>query len=93
MSDNMFDDYEENEVSRHHFTFSYENYEDDRRITVNRSFPSDSPWHGVLQEFVDFLSGIYGYDVSDRVRVQAYPFEYNMSESGWHGGTFRADEK
>lgn len=93
MSDNMFDTNYEEEVSRNHYTFSYEDYEDDRRITVNRSFPSDGTWHGILQEFVDFLSGVYGYDVSNKVRVQAYPFEYDMSESGWHGGTFRSEDK
>lgn len=37
-----------------------------KRITVDEC----SPWPVVLREFTNFLSGIYGYDISEQVFVK-----------------------
>lgn len=92
MKDDMFE-YDCDDVSRNHFSFSFVNPEDDRRITVDRSFEYDVTWPSVLQEFVDFLSGVYGYDISRKIKVQQYPFNIDMSVSGWHGDTFVEEDK
>jgi hypothetical protein len=45
----------------------------------------DATWTTVLQEFLDFLSGIYGYDLRDQVAVK---FKPHRAQEDWSGPTF-----
>lgn len=89
MSDNFYDDEYVSDKFRDYYTFTYREEDDDRNIHVRRSFEDATTWPVVLQEFLNFLNGVYGYDVSSKVRIEANPFGI---EQGWGGGTYDADE-
>lgn len=84
-----FDDEFGDDKFRDFYTFTYRELDDDRNIQVRRSFEDGSTWPVVLQEFLNFLNGVYGYDVSSKVRIEANPFGI---EGRWAGGTYDADE-
>lgn len=84
-----FDDEYNNDKFRDYYTFNYREETDDRNIHVRRSFENATTWPVVLQEFLNFLNNVYGYDVSSKVRIEANPFGI---EQGWAGGTYDADE-
>lgn len=45
----------------------------------------DATWTHVLENFLDFLGGIYGYDLRDQVAVK---FKPHRSQSDWSGPVF-----
>lgn len=68
------------------YTFSYfSGNQDDcegefpraKSINTNVEFDDASAWDAVLREFLDFLSSIYGYDISKSVDVKT--FEQRMA--------------
>ncbi len=60
------------------YIFSYSNHSDNSdinypvssRATKNIEVDDASPWPVVLREFTNFLSGIYGYDISKEVFIK-----------------------
>lgn len=38
--------------------------------TATHAFESSTTWHAVLNQFVHFLEGIYGYNISDQVHYE-----------------------
>jgi len=40
------------------------------------------PWTPVLYEFCNFLSGIYGYNITERVFVESYNFNTGEMDLG-----------
>ncbi len=60
------------------YRFSYESeYDDDgaqygypkeKSVEMTVSHSSDTEWTAVMLDFADFLSGIYGYDVKEKLR-------------------------
>lgn len=48
-----------------------------KSVNNTLEFNEGATWDSVLREFLDFLSSIYGYDISKHVDVQT--FEQRMS--------------
>lgn len=38
--------------------------------TATHVFESSTTWHAVLNQFIHFLEGIYGYNISDQVHYE-----------------------
>lgn len=43
-----------------------------KSINTTCEFEDASPWDVVLNEFLNFLSSVYGYDISKHVDVQTF---------------------
>lgn len=43
-------------------------------------------WPEVLNDFVDFLQSVYGYDIKSSIRIQEP--KYELSTNGWNGEFF-----
>ena len=64
------------------YRFSYESeYDDDgaqygypkeKSVEMTVSHSSDTEWTAVMLDFADFLSGVYGYDVKNKLRFIDY---------------------
>lgn len=61
------------------YNFSYFSQEDNGEefptstgVTRDVAFHSGTPWDVVLNEFLSFLSSVYGYDISKHVDVQTF---------------------
>lgn len=66
------------------YSFAYYGASDDgsefptsKGVTTNLTFHDATPWDVIHREFVDFLSSIYGYDISKSIDVQT--FEQRMA--------------
>lgn len=84
MSDSFFDD-----ENKDRYSFSYMSDDGERDVTHTFRPNFDETWPTVLQEFLSFLNGVYGYDVSGQVRIEANKFGI---EGRWGGGTYDPDE-
>ena len=84
MSASFFDD-----ENKDRYSFSYMSDDGERDITHTFRCDNAETWPTVLQEFLSFLNGVYGYDVSSKVRIEANPFGI---EGRWGGGTYDPDE-
>ena len=49
------------------YRLEYLNAEESRNINVRFSVNPDEPWYEVLRKFTEFLSHVYGYDVTTEV--------------------------
>jgi hypothetical protein len=47
-------------------------------------------WPEVLNDFVSFIEGIYGYDIKSSIRIKEP--KYCLNEQAWHGEYFTKDE-
>jgi hypothetical protein len=77
----------------HNYTFQYTN--EDKSLSVFKSYDEDVMWSEVLNDFVDYLSYVYGYDIKEKVRVQS-PFwvGHGIDDvGGWNGKFFDPDEE
>jgi hypothetical protein len=72
-----------------HYTFAYRNFDENKSVEFNQSFDDCVTWPTVLNAFTDFLSSVYGYDVSSKVRIEAS--KYGIDQ-GWSGGYFDKDD-
>lgn len=61
------------------YTFAYYSSEDcgpeypnEKGVTTNISFDESTTWDVVHREFLDFLSSVYGYDISKHVDVKTF---------------------
>jgi hypothetical protein len=77
----------DNEDFSHNYTFSYTN--EDTSKTSFKSYEEGVMWSEVLNDFVDYLSYVYGYDIKDKVRVES-PFwhQHGVDIKGWRGEYF-----
>ena len=50
----------------------------------------DVTWPEVLNDFVDFLQSVYGYNIKDSVRILEH--RYAMASEAWAGKYFSKDE-
>jgi len=80
-----FDSSDEDDSFQNHYSFVYRNIGEKRGVEYNQSFEDAVTWPEVLQAFVNFLNGVYGYDVSNKVRIEASPFGI---DSGWSGSFY-----
>jgi hypothetical protein len=58
------------------YTFTYvdnqecEGYPDETSLTKVSVFDSVSTWDVVLRDFIRFLEGVYGYNISDQIEIE-----------------------
>ncbi len=60
-----------NDDDRVRYTFSYQS--DDRSIDTTIHMNEDEVWGEVITHFLDFLSGVYGYDIKQFVDYKNNP--------------------
>jgi hypothetical protein len=60
----------------HKYTFKFEEYEDfvdgfanNREIKYSADFDPFDTWEAPLKSFLDFLSSVYGYDISESITL------------------------
>lgn len=81
---------DDNEDFKHNYTFQYTN--EDTSKSVFKSYDEGVMWTEVLNDFVDYLSFVYGYDIKDKIRVES-PFWMQRgfdvdNTKGWQGEFF-----
>lgn len=61
------------------YSFTYYGASDDgsefptaKRVSTSLTFHDETTWDVVHREFVDFLSSIYGYDISKSIDVETF---------------------
>ena len=54
--------------------FSFSHHSDDGNWNFDKNYPYGTPWSTVLTDFLSFLSGVYGYNVSERVEYVGNPY-------------------
>jgi len=69
------------------YTFQYSDGED-RSVYV--SFSPGDTWPEVLEQFVSFMSNVYGYDIHDKVGIVASPF--GVDPEKWTGPVFDPED-
>ena len=80
----MTDKYED---FNHYYAFSYLNEEGSK--SLSKVYDEGVMWTTVLNDFVDYLSFVYGYNIKDKVRVES-PFWMQRgfdvdNTKGWQG--------
>jgi len=70
------------------YSFQYSDGED-RSISVCFT-PGDS-WPEVMEQFVGFLSNVYGYDIRQKVGIKYSPFA-SLDET-WSGVVFNPEDE
>jgi hypothetical protein len=77
----------DNEDFSHNYTFSYTNEKTSK--STFKSYEEGVMWSEVLNDFVDYLSYVYGYDIKEKVRVES-PFwnKHGVDIKGWQGEYF-----
>lgn len=88
----MTDKYED---FNHYYTFTYAN--EDGSKSVHKVYDEGVMWSEVLNDFVDYLSFVYGYDIKEKVRVES-PFWVQRgfdvdTTGGWKGEFFDPEPK
>jgi hypothetical protein len=78
---------DKHEDFNHYYAFSYLN--EDSAKSFSKSYEEGVMWTEVLNDFVDYLSFVYGYDIKDKVRVES-PFWMQRgfdvdNTKGWQG--------
>jgi hypothetical protein len=76
----------------HNYTFSYINEKTSK--STFKSYEEGVMWSEVLNDFVDYLSYVYCYDIKEKVRVES-PFwnKHGVDIKGWQGEYFDPDPK
>lgn len=49
------------------FYFAFTHTSDDGNWQFSRNYEYGTPWDEVLKDFLDYLSGVYGYDINKKV--------------------------
>jgi hypothetical protein len=80
---------------KHNYIFQYTN--EDTSKSVSKIYDEGVMWSEVLNDFVDYLSFVYGYDIKDKVRVES-PFwrqrGFDVDDTGgWKGEFFDPEPK
>jgi hypothetical protein len=75
------DDFQETDT----YSFFYTASDGSKDIEAHIHPQWDATWTQVLQEFLDFLGGIYGYSLKDQVAVK---FKPHRAQEDWSGPTF-----
>jgi hypothetical protein len=77
---------------KHNYLFQYTN--EDTSKSVSKIYDEGVMWSEVLNDFVDYLSYVYGYDIKEKVRVES-PFwhQHGVDIEGWKGEFFDPSPK
>jgi hypothetical protein len=52
------------------FYFAFTHTSDDGNWQFSKNYAYGTPWDTILQDFLDYLSGVYGYDLRKKVTVE-----------------------
>lgn len=52
------------------FYFSFTHTSDDGNWQFSKNYEYGTPWDTILKDFLDYLSGVYGYDIRSKVTVE-----------------------
>jgi hypothetical protein len=78
---NDFDEQDEFDT----YSFFYTASDGSKDIEAHVHPQWDATWTSVLENFLDFLGGIYGYSLRDQVAVK---FKPHRDKQDWSGPTF-----
>jgi hypothetical protein len=65
-------------------------YTDGDARHVATSFTPGYTWPEVLEQFVDFLSNVYGYNIREKIAISESPFA--SYDDTWSGPVFNPEE-
>ncbi len=65
-------------------------YTDGETRSIQVSFSPGDTWPEVLEQFVGFLSNVYGYDIREKVAIKKSPFF--LHDDSWSGPVFNPEE-
>jgi hypothetical protein len=65
-------------------------YNDGEARTVSMSFTPGDTWPEVLEQFVGFMSNVYGYDIRAKIAIAESPFAFH--DDTWSGPVFTPEE-
>ncbi len=66
------------------------NYSDGEWRSIRVSFTPDGTWPEVLEQFVGFMSNVYGYDI--RAKVAIADNRFGVEPEKWSGPVFNPEE-
>ena len=66
------------------------NYSDGEWRSIRVSFTPGDTWPDVLEQFVGFLSNVYGYDIREKVAIKQSPFAFY--DDTWSGPVFNPED-
>jgi hypothetical protein len=65
-------------------------YTDGEDRTVAVAFTPGDTWPEVLEQFVGFMSNVYGYDIRAKIAIAESPFAFY--DDTWSGPVFTPEE-
>ena len=65
-------------------------YTDGETRSIQVSCCPGATWPEVLEQFVGFMSNVYGYDIREKVAIKKSPFFLN--DDSWSGPLFNPEE-
>ena len=68
--------------------YSFE-YSDGDARHLSMSFAPGDTWPEVLEQFVSFMSNVYGYDIREQVAIERRPF---FPHDEWSGPVFNPED-
>ena len=71
------------------YTFQYSDGED---RSIYMSFNPGDTWPEVLEQFVSFMSNVYGYDIHSKVGIKVNPLTASMLDETWTGPVFDLED-
>jgi hypothetical protein len=72
--------------------YSFE-YNDGDARHLSLSFTPGDTWPEVLEQFVGFLSNVYGYDIRQKVGIKANPLTASTLDETWSGVVFNPEDE
>jgi hypothetical protein len=66
------------------------NYFDGEERSIRVAFTPGDTWPEVLEQFVGFLSNVYGYDIREKVAIKKSPLF--LHDDSWSGPVFNPED-
>lgn len=76
-------------MNEHKEYYSFE-YSDSVDRQISMSFNPGDTWPEVLEQFVSFMSTVYGYNIREQVGIMESPF--GVERGLWSGPVFNPEE-
>jgi hypothetical protein len=70
-------------------TYNFD-YFDGKDRSITCQFSPGAMWPEVLEQFVGFLSSVYGYDIREKIAIAESPFV--SYDDTWSGPVFNPEE-
>ena len=55
------------------FYFTFTHNSDDGNWEFSKNYPYGTSWDTVLTDFLSFMSGVYGYNIAEKVNYRSNP--------------------